>query len=172
MIDLKEHSRLIVRVSLAVLLVSVLLLSAACGQKGGNSAADNSANGTGTYRKSLNVADQAAAIRTLQTVYNAEMQYMLSHAEEYGSFDQLVQENYLDQRFKGASPVVEGYVFTLKVTPKSGSASAMYTVNADPKEENPSNATGAQHLYLDASSNVVHGNPTRTATASDPPLSQ
>jgi outer membrane lipoprotein-sorting protein len=172
MINLKKHSRQIVRLSLASLLIAALLLVSACGQKANNSAADNSANGTGPYRKSLNVADQAAAIRTLQTIYSAQTQYMLSHGEEYGTFDQLAQENYLDQRFKGTSPIVEGYVFTMKVTPKSGSASAMYAVNADPKEENPANATGAQHLYLDATSNVVHGNATRPATANDPPLSQ
>src|SRR2546430_466753 len=118
MIDLKKHSQQSVRLSLAGVLVLCLLLIAACGQKASNSAADNSANGTGPYRKSLNVADQAAAIRTLQTIYSAQTQYMLSHGEEYGTLEQLAQENFLDQRFKSASPVVEGYAFTLKIMPK------------------------------------------------------
>jgi len=100
-------------------LVAVALLTSACGKK-----ADNSANETGPYRKSLNVADQAAAIRTLQTIYRAQTEYMLSHAEDYGTFEQLAQDNYLDQRFKSATPVVEGYAFTIKLTPKAGSASA------------------------------------------------
>ncbi|MDT5120868.1 MAG: hypothetical protein QOC96_350 [Acidobacteriota bacterium] len=146
-------------------LVAVALFASACGKK-----ADNSANETGPYRKSLNVADQAAAIRSLQTIYGAQTQYMLSHGEDYGTFEQLAQDNYLDQRFKSTAPVVEGYVFTIKLTPKSGSSSAMYTINADPKEDNPANATGARHLYMDATSNVIHANATRTATVNDPPL--
>lgn len=151
--------------SVLLILVAIALFASACGKK-----ADNPANEAGPLKKSLNVADQAAAIRTLQTIYRAQTEYMLSHAEEYGTFDQLAQDNYLDQRFKSTAPVVEGYVFTMKLTPKSDGQSAAYTVNADPKEDNPANATGARHLYLDATSNVVHANATRTATASDPPL--
>ena len=45
----------------------------------------------------------------------------------------------------------------------------MYTINADPKEDNPANATGARHLYMDATSNVIHANAKQSATVNDPP---
>ena len=172
MTELKKYSRRIVKVSLTSALMACLLFIAACGQKVDNSAngAGNSANGTGPYRKSFNVADQAAAIRTLQTIYSAQTQYMLSHGEEYGTLEQLAQENFLDQRFKSASPVVEGYAFTLKRMPKSDSMPSQYTVNADPKMDDPANTSGAQHLYLDSTSNVVHANPKQSATVMDAPL--
>lgn len=149
---------------------ATILLISACGKKADNSGAENSGNQVGGFKKSLNVADETAAIRTLQTVFRAQTQYMLSHAEEYGTFDQLVKDNYLDQRFAGTSPVVEGYAFTLRLTPKSDSGSAAYTINADPKQAEGTSTGGARHLYLDSSSNVVRANAQRPATANDPPL--
>jgi hypothetical protein len=157
-------------VAFGLLVLSISLLASACGKTGDNSGAGNSGNQAGVMKKSLNVANEAGAIRTLQTLSRAQTQYMLSHAEEYGTFDQLVQDNYLDQRFAGSTPVVEGYAFTLKLTRKSDSGSAAYTVNADPKQADGASTGGARHLYLDSGSNVVRANASQPATASDPPL--
>jgi hypothetical protein len=154
-----------------VLLAFVLsLLITACGKKADNSGAAPNGNQAGTMKKSLNVANEAAAIRTLQTIFRAQAQYMLSHAEEYGTFDQLIQDNYLDQRFAGTTPLVEGYAFTLKLTPKSGGESAAYSINADPNQENKTSTGGARHLFMDSSSNVIHVNTGQPATAHDPTL--
>lgn len=154
--------------AIALVLLILALLFAACGSKSANSS--NSSNETGTLRKSVNVADEAGAIRTLQTMFRAQTEYMLSHAEDYGTFDQLVADNYLDSRFAGASPVVGGYAFKMTITPKSGSDSASYTVNADPRSDSGTSTAGARHLYMDSTSNVVRANATRSATASDPAL--
>ena len=169
---MRKHSwRQSARLSALVLLVlAVALLISACGKTADNSVGGNSGNQAGVMKKSLNVANEAAAIRTLQTISRAQTQYMLSHAEEYGTFDQLVQDNYLDQRFAGTTPVVEGYAFSLKLTPKSDSGSAAYSVNADPKQADGTSTGGARHLYLDSSGNVVRANAGQPATANDPPL--
>jgi hypothetical protein len=169
---MKNYTQLRSIVAASVLLaLAATLLTSACGKKADNSGAENSANQVGGLKKSLNVANEAAAIRTLQTIYRAQTEYMLSHAEEYGTFDQLRADNYLDQRFAGAAPVVEGYAFTIKLTPKSGSGeAAAYSINADPQQDDATSTAGARHLYLDSSSNVVHGNGRQPATANDPPL--
>ena len=146
-----------------VILLALSLLS--CGSK-----TANSSNETGTLKRGLNAADEAAAIRTLQTIFRAETQYMLSHAEEYGTLDQLVADNFLDQRFRGAAPVVEGYAFALRITPKSSDAGAAYTVNADPNSADGTPTGGARHLYLDSTSNLIHANASRPASANDPSL--
>jgi hypothetical protein len=163
----RKSVRLVAFVLLALI---VTLLASACGKTADNSGAGNSGNQAGELKKSLNVANEAAAIRTLQTIFRAQSQYMLSHAEEYGTFDQLAQDNYLDQRFAGVAPVVEGYAFTIKLTPKSDSGSAAYSVNADPKSQDGTSTGGARHLYMDSSSNVVRANAQRPASANDPPL--
>lgn len=158
------------------LFVSVLLtlaisfLASACGQKSDNTAAGNSANQTGAMKKSLNVANEAAAIRTLQTIFRAQTQFMLSHGEEYGSLDDLVKDNYLDQRFAGRTPVVEGYAFTVRLRPRSDGEAAAYAVNADPQQSDETSTGGARHLFMDSSSNVIRANAGQTASASDPPL--
>lgn len=151
--------------SALVLLMIIALLFTACGTK-----SDNSGNETGAYRKSLNVVDEGGAVRTLQTIHRAQTQYMLSHAEEYATFDQLVKDNYLDSRFVGDRPVVGGYAFSMKVTPKSGIGSAEYSVYADPMPAGGTSTAGARHLYMDSASNVVHANARQQATATDPPV--
>ena len=153
-----------------LLSLAIALLASACGKKADNSVSGNSGNRTGEMKKSLNVANEAAAIRTLQTIFRAQTQYMLSHAEEYGTFDQLVQDNYLDERFAGRAPVVEGYAFTIKLTPKSESEAAAYSINADPQQDDGTSTGGARHLYLDSNSNVVHASAQRPASANDPSL--
>jgi hypothetical protein len=169
---MKNHAR---RKSLSLvvcglLALSLTFLSSACGKKADNSVAANSGNQAGEFKKSLNVANEAAAVRTLQTIFRAQTQYMLSHAEEYGTFDQLISDNYLDRRFAGTAPVVEGYAFTMRLTPKSGGESAAYSINADPEQADGTSTGGARHLYLDSSSNVVRANARRPATIQDPPL--
>ena len=164
-----QRKRISVIASVLLVLFTTFLTSG-CGKNAENSGAENSGNQVGVLKKSMNVANEAAAIRTLQTIFRAQSQYMLSHAEEYATFDQLVQDNYLDQRFSGSAPVVEGYAFTLKLTSKSGAESAAYSINADPNLADGTSTGGARHLYLDSSSNVVRGNASRSATVSDPPL--
>src|ERR1043166_5789308 len=83
----------------SVMLALMVLAFSACGSK-----SENSSNATGTLKKSLNVADEAAAIRTLQNVYRAETEYMIGHDGSFGTFDQLVKSSSLDQRFAGLAP--------------------------------------------------------------------
>lgn len=149
----------------SVMLVLMVLAFNACGSK-----SENSSNQTGTLKKSLNVADEAAAIRTLQNIFRAETEYMIGHDGSFGTFDQLVKSSSLDQRFAGSAPVVEGYVFTLNLKTDASGKAADYSINADPKEVSAS--AGARHLYMDAGSNVVRGNASRTAGPNDPPVSQ
>lgn len=87
----------------------------------------------------------------------------------YGTFEQLVGGQFLDQRFKGSAPVVNGYVFTLKLTPKAGEQAPAYSVNADPQASSGPNS-GGRHFYMDSSASVIRANASQPATASDPPL--
>jgi len=151
-------------VALFMLLALTVLSFSACGSK-----TENSSNGAGSLKKSLNAADEAAAIRTMQNIFRAETEYMAVHSGSYGTFDEMVKDASLDQRFAGSAPVLSGYVFTLKLTPDTSGQATAYSVNADPKDE-PSG--GARHLYMDSASNVVRGNASRTAGPTDPPVSQ
>jgi phosphoribosylformylglycinamidine (FGAM) synthase-like enzyme len=160
MIDMRINLRRSgVNLLLSSLMVSAILLAPGCSKQ-----VEETARKTGTQ------ADEAAAVRTLQNIFRVQTQFALTHAGEYGSFDDLVKENYLDQRFSGRSPELAGYVFTIRLRPGDGTDSPAFAVNADPKQTGNDAASGARHLFMDSSSNVVRFNANQPASINDPPL--
>ena len=147
---------------LSILLISATLFALACSKQ------------VETARKAESRTNEAAAVRALQTIFQAQTMYSTTHPGDYGVFDQLIMENLLDRRFAGASPVLEGYVFTMRIVQQTGSQPAAFSINADPKQAEGASppASNARHLYIDSDSNVVRANATRPATANDPPLQQ
>jgi hypothetical protein len=119
--------------------------------------------------KAVSRTDEASAVQALLNIARTETQFSLTHAGEYGMFDDLVKENFLDKRFSGHSPELAGYVFTIRLRPQAGGESAEFAVNADPKQTEGAAPTSARHLYID-SSNVVRANSRQPATLNDPPL--
>src|SRR5918992_1774465 len=116
------------------------------------------------WRRAVRAGTEEAAVRHLQTITIIEKQYYNTHNRNFGTFDQLVTESMLDERFRGEVPVVDGYVYTLRVTPANAGKAASFTLNADP--ENPN--TGDKHFYADDTSGTIHINPNRRAHANDP----
>jgi len=125
------------------------------------------------WKAAVKAANEAAAIKTLRTIAEQQMLYYNSHQRTaFGTFDEMLKENMLDKRFEGTTPVVEGYVFQMRVIPKSTTNQPGYAVNADPQVTEGVSATGKNHFYFDSDSNTIHVNPTQPATATDPPIGQ
>ncbi|MGH9932146.1 MAG: prepilin-type N-terminal cleavage/methylation domain-containing protein [Pyrinomonadaceae bacterium] len=125
------------------------------------------------WKAAVKSANEAAAIKTLRTIGEQQMLFYNSHQRTtFGTFDEMLKENMLDTRFAGTTPVVEGYVFQMRVIPKSTSTQPGYAVNADPQVTEGVSATGKNHFYFDSDSNTIHVNPTQPASASDPPIGQ
>jgi len=129
--------------------------------------------GIAGYKAAIKAANEAAAVKTLRSIAEQQMLYFNSHQRSaFGTFEELRKENLLDSRFDGSTPVVDGYVYTLKVIPKSTSAQAGYTINADPQVPTGVSATGKNFYYVDSDTNIIHVNPNQQATATDPPIGQ
>jgi prepilin-type N-terminal cleavage/methylation domain-containing protein len=125
------------------------------------------------YKAAIKAANEAAAIKTLRTIGEQQMLYFNSRQRTtYGTFEELRKDNLLDSRFDGSTPIVDGYVYTMKVIPKSTSQVAGFTVNADPQIADGVGATGKNHYYVDSDTNVIHVNSEQPATATDPPIGQ
>lgn len=125
------------------------------------------------WKAAVKSANEAAAIKTLRTIAEQQMLYYNSHQRSsFGTFDEMLKEQLLDARFAGSTPVVEGYVFNMRVVPKSTTNQAGFAVNADPQVTEGVGATGKNHFYLDSDSNIIHVNSTQPATAADPPIGQ
>jgi len=125
------------------------------------------------WKAAVKSANEAAAIKTLKTIAEQQMLYYNAHQRSsFGTFEEMLKENMLDSRFSGGTPVVEGYIFTMRVIPKSTSTQPGYAVNADPQVTEGVGATGKNHFYLDSDSNTIHVNGTQPATVADPPIGQ
>jgi hypothetical protein len=110
-------------------------------------------------QQSVSRAGETTAAASLKTVSTAQQTYAVSSGGAYGSFQQLFEGGYLDERFNSSSPRIGEYVLTMEVSPNS------YRLNADPV------STGEQagrHLYLDSTSPLIRVNPTQPATDKDP----
>jgi type II secretory pathway pseudopilin PulG len=125
------------------------------------------------WRAAVKSANEAAAVKTLRSIAEQQMLFYNSHQRSaFGTFDEMLKENLLDTRFSGSTPVVDGYVYTMKVIPKSTSQQAGYTINADPQVAEGVSATGTNHFYLDSDANTIHVNRTQPAAITDPPIGQ
>ena len=129
--------------------------------------------GIAGYRAAIRAANEAAAIKTLRSISEQQMLYFNSHQRAaFGTFEEMRKEGLLDSRFDGTTPVVDGYVYTMKIIPKSTSAQPGYTINADPQVATGTGATGRNHYYVESDSNTIHVNAEQPASATDPPIGQ
>jgi len=125
------------------------------------------------WKAAVKAANEAAAIKSLRTIAEQQMLYYNSHQRSsFGTFEEMRKENLLDAKWDTNPPVVEGYVYTMKVIPKSASQQPGYTINADPQVSEGVGATGKNHYFIDSDSATTHVNASQPATAADPPIGQ
>jgi type II secretory pathway pseudopilin PulG len=108
--------------------------------------------------------NEAAAVQNLKTIATVELQYFYSHHRTFGTLEQLVKEQMLSSKFAGnpEKVTVDGYVFTLKLTPEPQA----FVITAAPE----SALTGSKHFYFDSVSREIHVNSEKPAGPSDPIL--
>jgi Tfp pilus assembly protein PilE len=110
-------------------------------------------------QQSVARADEMSAVAALKTIATAQQAYALSNSSSYGSFQQLCQAGFLDERFNSATPEIKDYVLSMDVTADS------YRLNADPAR---AGEQAGRHLYMDSTSPLIRVNATQPATATDP----
>jgi hypothetical protein len=110
-------------------------------------------------QQSVARADETSAIAALKTISTAQQTYAITNGGSYGTFQQLCEGGYLDERFNSSTPEIKDYVLSMEVSGNS------YRLNADPVS---SGEQAGRHLYLDSTSPLIRVNPTQPATAKDP----
>src|ERR671921_499339 len=102
--------------------------------------------GIPAWQSSVRSTNEAAAITHLQRISTAQVTYFnTKNRTTYGTFDQLSGGGYIEKRFSGDTPLVDGYIFRLALTAKSGNQPAAYAVNADPQKPTGITATGNRY---------------------------
>jgi prepilin-type N-terminal cleavage/methylation domain-containing protein len=115
------------------------------------------------WKAATKSGNEAATIQSMKTIFTTQGLYYSSHGRNFATFEQLVKEQYLSSKFSGNPPVDAGYVYTLKVTPKTANSTSSYTLNADPVDD----GSGTNHFYIDNSDGSIHVNASQPASASD-----
>jgi prepilin-type N-terminal cleavage/methylation domain-containing protein len=116
------------------------------------------------WKAAQKAGNEAATMQNLKTIAAVQIQYYNTHGRSFGTFEQLVKEQMLTSKFEGNPPSPDGYVFTLKVTPKTAGSPTSYTLNADPQ----TTGSGTNHFYLDSSDSSIHINAAQPAGPGDP----
>ena len=116
------------------------------------------------WRAAQKAGNEAATLQNLRTIAAVQIQYYNTHSRTFGTFDQLVKEQLLSSKFAGNPPSPDGYILSLKVTPKTATSTTSYTLNADPQDA----GSGTNHFYVDSTDSSVHVNPSQSAGPNDP----
>jgi len=116
-----------------------------------------------SWKAATRAGNEAATIQNLRTIAAVQIQYYNTHGRTFGTFDQLVKEQMLSSKFDGNPPNTDGYVLTMKVTPKTPTSPTAYTLNADPDSE----ASGKRHFYIDSGDGSIHFNQDQPAGPND-----
>ena len=122
-----------------------------------------------TFNSSVRKANEAAAVATLNAIRVAEAKYVIDHKGQYGTFQELFQQGYLDKRMNHDKPHDRGYVFVVTLTAKAENTVASYSVNANPEQSQGVTATGRNFYYMDPESGICFST-NGPATAADDTL--
>lgn len=115
------------------------------------------------WKEALRSGNEAATVQHLNTISIAQVRYYTENAN-YGTFDQLIEKGFLNRRFAGDAPVVDGYVYVLRLKTARGERPS-FTLSADPQ----SSASGIRHFFVDDKRSTIRSNPNRPANADDSP---
>jgi hypothetical protein len=119
-----------------------------------------------TVQRRVIAANESAALTNLQNIQAAEQLYFETNSQ-YGTFQQLIDSGIFQAEVSGDPPVASGYVFTVKVQPKTDAQPAAYSVNADPVRAEGRDATGRRHFFVSSEVIGVRFNESRPATKDD-----
>ena len=126
--------------------------------------------GIPAWQSSVRATNEAAAITHLGRISTAQVTYFnTKNRTTYGTFDQLAQGGYLGKQFAGDTPLVDGYIYRMALTAKSGNQPPAFAVNADPQKPTGMTATGSRYFYIGSDVGQATSNGEKPATPEDPP---
>jgi len=129
--------------------------------------------GVPAWQSMVRSGNETTAAQTINTIRTCQTSYAGRHQGKFApNFAELVKSACIDaDKFKSDPPVINGYIFTMKVDEPSGTKPAFYSVNVDPQVGEGITATGNQHFYYDSTLGAVKTtSENRPAKAEDPSM--
>jgi len=92
----------------------------------------------------------------IQAIRLAQVIYARKHRERFApDFNELAKEGILDDLFTGEKPIVNGYIFEMRVTEPTNLIPAFYSINVDPQLTNDANTKRIRHYYFDSTLETI-----------------
>jgi prepilin-type N-terminal cleavage/methylation domain-containing protein len=128
--------------------------------------------GVPAWQSMVRSGNETTAVQSLQTLRTLQSQYASKHQGKFAKdFDELIKSVSLDERFKGAKPIVNGYVFEMKTEEGSTNKGSSFSVLADPQVDTGLSSTGSRHFYFDSTlSTIKFTEESRPAKFDDPSI--
>jgi len=127
--------------------------------------------GVPAWQSMVQSGNESAAVQSIDTIRKLQIQYAGSHQGNFApTFDRLIESVRLDTKFKGETPVVNGYVYKMEVQEATAARPAFYSVNADPQVATGLQATGSRFFYFDSTIGSIKQNEDEPAKAADPSI--
>jgi len=121
-----------------------------------------------TVQRRVIAANESSALTNLENVQAAEDLYFRANGD-YGTLQQLIDSGIFASTVSGDPPVASGYVYTVRVQPRTDTQAPSYSVNADPVRADGRDATGRRHFFVSSEVIGVRFNESRPATKDDKP---
>ena len=100
--------------------------------------------------------NESNAIDSVSLIVKTQHEYATTHQGNFArNFDELIETANLDKRFTGDKPIIEGYIFEMKVEESSATKPPFFSIRADPKIPDGFFATGDQHFYFDSTIRAI-----------------
>src|SRR5687768_7162662 len=112
--------------------------------------------GSIAWQAVIKSGNENAAAQSISQIRTYQAQYASRNKGNFATFDELREKLGLDERFTGEAPVVNGYVFTMVVTPASSSGAAKYEIWAD-QQSTGATGTGTRYFYTSSSLSSIRG---------------
>lgn len=128
--------------------------------------------GIPSWQAMQRAGNETAATQTIQSIRTCQSSYSGRNKGRYATFAELVRSGCLEgDIFNSEQPVINGYIFTLRVEEPSGTKPAFYALNVDPQVSEGLTRTGDRHFYYDSSLGAVKvTSENRPAKADDPSM--
>ena len=119
-----------------------------------------------TIQRRVIAANESSALTNLEQIQAAEDLYFRANGE-YGTLRQLADSGIFSSTVSGDPPVASGYVYTVRVQPRTGTQEPSYSVNADPVRFEGRDATGRRFFFISSEVVGIRYNESRPATKDD-----
>lgn len=119
-----------------------------------------------TIQRRVMASNESSALTNLEQIQAAEDLYFRVNGE-YGTLQQLIDSGIFASTVSSDSPVASGYVYTVRVQPKTDTQPPSYSVNVDPVRPEGRDATGRRHFFASSEVIGIRFNESRPATKDD-----